>query len=73
MTSTNYFQLLISQVSGNNCFQYRMFLNFMLKWVLAAMILFSLNFFYFVPDFTCTDREMAGFDTCKDFVCSVDD
>ena len=37
------------------------------------MILFSLNFFYFVPEFTCTDAEMADYDTCEDFVCSYDD
>jgi hypothetical protein len=73
MSSQNNFQLLINRISGSNLFQYRMFVNFMFKWILAAMILFSLNFFYFVPEFTCTDDEMAGFDTCEDFVCSVDD
>jgi MFS family permease len=41
--------------------------------MIAAMILFSLNFFFFVPDFTCTDEEMVGFDTCEDYVCSLDD
>ena len=71
MSSQNHFQLLINRISGSNLFQYRMFANFMFKWILAAMILFSLNFFYFVPDFTCTNEEMTGFDTCEDFVCSI--
>lgn len=37
------------------------------------MILFSLNFFYYVPDFTCTNKEMADYETCQEFVCSYDD
>jgi hypothetical protein len=49
-----------------------MFANFMMKWIIAALILFSLNFFYYVPDFQCTEEEIKGFDTCEDFVCSVD-
>jgi hypothetical protein len=73
MSQANNFQSLIEKVSGNNYFQYRMFASFMVKWALAAMLLFSLNFFYYVPDFTCTDDEMAGFGTCEDFVCSVED
>lgn len=36
------------------------------------MILFSLNFFYYVPDFECTKSEMADYSTCKEFVCSYD-
>lgn len=38
-----------------------MFLIFAIKWLIAAMILFSLNFFYYVPEFTCTDAEMADY------------
>lgn len=49
------------------------FFAFALKWIITAMILFSLNFFYIVPDFQCDDSEMKGFDTCEDYVCSTDD
>jgi hypothetical protein len=64
MRNENNFQVLIEKISGNNFFQYRMFANFMTKWILAAMLLFSLNFFYYVPEFTCSDEEMDGYDTC---------
>ena len=37
------------------------------------MILFSLNFFYIVPDFTCTQQEMEGYKTCEKYVCSFED
>lgn len=46
-----------------------MFLILGVKWIIAGMILFSLNFFYYVPDFACTDEEMIGYKTCEDFVC----
>ena len=36
------------------------------------MILFSLNFFYYVPEFLCTPQEMADYETCAEYVCSYD-
>jgi MFS family permease len=49
-----------------------MFASFVTKWIIAAMLLFSLNFFYYVPEFTCTSKEMQGYDTCDDYVCSIE-
>lgn len=71
--SENKVEILLRRVGGEHRYQYCIFLVFGLKWVIAAMILFSLNFFYIVPDFTCSKEEMADYKTCEDFVCSYND
>lgn len=53
--------MLLHRVGGETRYQYAIFLVFALKWIIAAMILFSLNFFYYVPDFSCTQGEMADY------------
>jgi hypothetical protein len=63
--SENKIEVLVQKVGGNGKYQFYLFLIFALKWFLAAMILFSLNFFYFVPEFECTKAEMADYSTCK--------
>ncbi len=47
----NKIEALLNQVGGQNKYQYFIFSIFALKWIIAAMILFSLNFFFYVPDF----------------------
>lgn len=47
-------EILVARVSsraGIPRYQLLLFLNFGLKWMLAGMILFSLNFFYVTPEF----------------------
>jgi hypothetical protein len=51
----NKFEILLRRVGGENKYQYLIFFIFAVQWVIAAMILFSLNFFYIVPEFKCTD------------------
>ena len=45
----NWSEALISRVGGSHKYQYLLFANFGAKWILAGMILFSLNFFYITP------------------------
>lgn len=57
----NWTDTLISKVGGSSIYQLLLFVNFSLKWFLAGMILFALNFFYFTPQFQCTPSEMIGY------------
>jgi hypothetical protein len=53
----NWAEVLISRVSSQSSlpkYQLLLFINFGFKWILAGMILFSLNFFYVTPDFECS-------------------
>lgn len=69
----NWSESLVSQVGGSGTYQYLLFANFSLKWILAGMILFSLNFFYITPEFKCTAQELKHAATCEKFVCASDD
>lgn len=60
----NKIEVLLRRVGGESRYQIMLFLIFALKWLIAAMILFSLNFFYYVPDFECSKEEMADYSTC---------
>lgn len=61
----NWSDSLVSRVGGSDKYQYLLFLNFGLKWVLAGMILFSLNFFYITPEFVCAKGEVPVGQTCQ--------
>lgn len=50
----NTLERLLRRAGGEHRYQYALFWYFAAKWVIAAMLLFSLNFFYIVPDFVCT-------------------
>ena len=69
----NWSATLLARVGHSGKYQWLLFANFGLKWVLAGMILFSLNFFYITPEFTCKSGEVPSHQTCKQFVCSIDD
>ena len=64
LESGNWSETLIRRVGGSSKYQVLLFLNFSLKWVLAGMILFSLNFFYYTPEFKCSDSEVPAGQTC---------
>lgn len=64
MLEGNWCEDLIGRVGGEHRYQYWLFANFSVKWMVAAMVLFSLNFFYYVPEFTCTPDEVPTSQTC---------
>ena len=69
----NWSETLISRVGGSGRYQILLFVNFSLKWILAGMILFSLNFFYITPELVCEAGEVPAGKTCSEYVCSVED
>ena len=62
----NWSETLISRVGGSGRYQILLFVNFSLKWILAGMILFSLNFFYITPELVCEAGEVPAGKTCSE-------
>lgn len=66
----NPFHALILKVGAANRFQYQIYTVFALKWLMAGLLLMSLNFLFLTRYFTCPEPYYHN-DECQKWVCKL--